>query len=76
MKSATAINDGTGVIETREIRQGTALSALLHIAVLAAFVFLFRTPFSADIVAAGEGEGGGQGTAIEVGVVSASPARF
>jgi outer membrane biosynthesis protein TonB len=76
MKSATAINDGTGAVETREMRQGTALSALLHIAVLAAFVFLFRSPFSADIVAAGEGEGGGGGTAIEVGVVSASQLGF
>lgn len=59
-----------------EMRGGMAISVVLHLAVLALCVILFRHPFTTEIVAAGEGEGGGQGGAIEVGIVSASQLGF
>lgn len=58
------------------MRGGMGMSMVLHIAVLAACFLFFRHPITTEIVAAGEGEGGGQGGAIEVGVVSASQLGF
>lgn len=56
-------------------RLGAALSALLHLLVLALCVWYFRHPLTTQIVAAGEGEGS-SGNAIEVGVVEASQLGF
>ena len=54
---------------------GTILSAVLHLALLGACVWLFRHPLTTTFVAAGEGEGSGDGV-IEVGTVSASQLGF
>lgn len=54
----------------RDRRSGTLLSAALHAGLLIALFIFFRHPLSTQIVAAGEGEDGGDG-AIEVGVVDA-----
>jgi hypothetical protein len=51
-------------------RQGFVWSAGLHFFLLAVCVVLFRNPLTTQIVAAGEGQLGGEG-AIEVGVVDA-----
>ena len=53
-----------------------ALSMLLHLLVLSACVFVFRQQLTSAFVAAGEGEGGGAGSAIEVGVIAASQLGF
>lgn len=66
----------TGEFAQREFRHGMTLSALFHLLVLAACIYLFRYPLATQIIAAGEGEGGGTGTAIEVGVISASQLGF
>jgi len=47
------------------------LSTAAHLLILIAAALIFRVPWSTEIVAAGEGKGGGQGGAIEVGVVEA-----
>lgn len=52
-------------------RLGTVLSVSLHLAVLVALVWFFRNPLTTTIVAAGEGQNGGEGV-IEVGVVGAA----
>lgn len=52
-------------------RFGTILSASLHVVVLAALVWFFRNPLTTTIVAAGEGQNGGEGV-IEVSVVGAA----
>ena len=52
-----------------------ALSFFAHGLVMLALGLYFRTPFTAEIIAAGEGDGG-QGAVIEVGVVSASQLSF
>jgi hypothetical protein len=52
-----------------------ALSVLAHVAVLLALGWYFRAPLAVELIAAGEGEGG-QGGAIEVGVISASQLSF
>jgi membrane protein involved in colicin uptake len=46
------------------------LSVVLHVALMATCVWLFRHPISTNIVAAGEGQGSGE-SVIEVGVVEA-----
>src|SRR5581483_4122994 len=56
-------------------RLGAALSAVLHLLVLALCAWYFRHPLTTQIVAAGEGEGG-NGQAIEVGVIEASQLGF
>ncbi|HKX26669.1 MAG TPA: hypothetical protein VJ302_03155, partial [Blastocatellia bacterium] len=56
-------------------RFGTILSVVLHLAVAGAFVLFFRQPFSTQIVAAGEGEGSGDGV-IEVGTVEGGQLGF
>ena len=64
-----------GVVSDNQTnRLGALLSALLHLFVLAFCVWYFRQPLTTQIVAAGEGEHGGQ--AIEVGVVEASQLGF
>jgi hypothetical protein len=50
-----------------------ALSLIAHGLMLLALGFYFRTPYAVEIIAAGEG---GQGGAIEVGVVSAAQLSF
>lgn len=60
----------------RELRHGMALSMVLHLLVLFACVFVFRQQLTSAFVAAGEGEGGGAGSAIEVGVIAASQLGF
>jgi hypothetical protein len=47
----------------------------MHVALLGVCVWLFRNPITTTIVAAGEGQGSGQGV-IEVGVVEASQLGF
>ncbi|MEP7270420.1 MAG: TonB C-terminal domain-containing protein [Acidobacteriota bacterium] len=74
MERAAALR--TGEFAKRELRHGMVLSAVLHLLVLAAVILLFRYPLTTEIVAAGEGDGGGTGTAIEVGVISASQLGF
>ena len=51
-------------------RWGTILSVALHGAMIVALVIFFRHPLTTQIVAAGEGQGNGEGV-IEVGVVDA-----
>jgi TonB C terminal len=59
-------------MEKTRLHLGFFLSAGAHVLALALGVWLFRAPWVTQIVAAGEGEGGGQGGAIEVGLVAAS----
>ncbi len=47
----------------------------MHVALLAVCAFIFRNPITTSIVAAGEGQGSGEGV-IEVGVVEASQLGF
>jgi hypothetical protein len=56
-------------------RFGTVLSVVMHVALLGVCVWLFRNPITTTIVAAGEGQGSGEGV-IEVGVVEASQLGF
>lgn len=56
-------------------RFGTVLSVVMHVAILGVCVWLFRNPITTTIVAAGEGQGSGEGV-IEVGVVEASQLGF
>jgi hypothetical protein len=63
------------VTDKQTTRLGAALSALLHLLVLGLCAWYFRHPLTTQIVAAGEGEGG-EGKAIEVGVVEASQLGF
>lgn len=56
-------------------RNGAILSAALHLALLALVAYVFRNPLSTQIVAAGEGQGG-EGGAIEVGIVDAGQLSF
>lgn len=70
------IKGGGDPLEQREMRQGMALSVGMHLILLAACILLFRYPVTSEMVAAGEGEGGGQGGAIEVGVISSSQLGF
>jgi TonB C terminal len=51
-------------------RSGAIFSVVMHVALMAACVWMFRQPISTDIVAAGEGQNGGE-SVIEVGVVEA-----
>ena len=51
-------------------RSGAIFSLALHVALLAACVWLFRNPLSTEIVASGEGQGAGE-SVIEVGTVEA-----
>jgi len=74
MELTTALK--TGDTAQRELRHGMALSMLLHLFVLLACVFVFRQQLTSAFVAAGEGEGGGTGGAIEVGVIAASQLGF
>jgi hypothetical protein len=60
----------------QRLRLGIALSSILHLLLLVVGVLLFRGPLSTQIVVAGEGQGTGQGGAIEVGVVEASQLGF
>ena len=63
-------------LNRHELRQGVALSTIVHVLTFAAFIFLFRSPFTTEFVAAGAGDGTGSGGAIEVGVVAASELGF
>lgn len=54
----------------RDRRSGAILSGALHVGLLILFVVAFRHPLSTQIVAAGEGQEGGDG-AIEVGLIDA-----
>ncbi len=56
-------------------RFGTILSASLHVVILALLAWFFRNPLTTTIVAAGEGQGSGEGV-IEVGVVEAGQLGF
>ncbi|MGH9832254.1 MAG: TonB C-terminal domain-containing protein [Blastocatellia bacterium] len=56
-------------------RFGTVLSVVMHVAILGVCVWLLRNPITTTIVAAGEGQGSGEGV-IEVGVVEASQLGF
>jgi membrane protein involved in colicin uptake len=53
-----------------DLRSGAIFSTVLHLALMAACVFIFRQPLTTEIVAAGEGQGSGE-SVIEVGVVEA-----
>lgn len=63
-------------LNRHELKQGVALSAIAHVLTFAAFIFLFKAPFTREFVAAGAGDGTGSGGAIEVGVVAASELGF
>ena len=63
-------------LNPNDLRQGVALSAMMHVLAFAAFVLLVRLPFAREFVAAGAGDGPGTGGAIEVGVVAASELGF
>mgnify|MGYP000140192236 CR=1 FL=1 len=56
-------------------RTGTILSIVMHAVLLLVCVWLFRNPLTTTIVAAGEGQGSGEGV-IEVGTISASQLGF
>lgn len=56
-------------------RFGTILSTSLHVVILALLAWFFRNPLTTTIVAAGEGQGSGEGV-IEVGVVEAGQLGF
>ncbi|MBO0719585.1 MAG: TonB C-terminal domain-containing protein [Blastocatellia bacterium] len=51
-------------------RSGAIFSLVLHVALVAACVWVFRNPISTMIVAAGEGQGSGE-SVIEVGTIEA-----
>jgi outer membrane biosynthesis protein TonB len=55
----------------QRLRLGALLSITAHLLILLTAAFIFRVPWNTEIVAAGEGKGGGQGGAIEVGIVEA-----
>src|SRR4029453_2223615 len=55
----------------QRLRFGALLSITAHLLILLTAAILFRVPWSTEIVAAGEGKGGGQGGAIEVGIIEA-----
>ena len=69
---ATAVTGNSGKRWSDKLRW-YALSLLAHTIILLALGLYFRTPFAAEIIAAGDG---GQGGAIEVGVISASQLSF
>jgi hypothetical protein len=58
-----------------DLRSGAILSVAMHVALLGVCIWLFRNPITTTIVAAGEGQGSGEGV-IEVGVVEASQLGF
>jgi hypothetical protein len=58
-----------------DLRSGTALSIVMHVALLTLGAWYFRNPLATTIVAAGEGQGSGEGV-IEVGVVDAGQLGF
>jgi outer membrane biosynthesis protein TonB len=64
-------------IETRKtwFRPEAMLSVVMHVAVLGACAWYFRNPLTTTIVAAGEGQGSGEGV-IEVGTVEARALGF
>jgi TonB C terminal len=51
------------------------LSAVMHVALLGVCVWYFRNPLTTDIIAAGEGQGGGE-SVIEVGTVDGKTLGF
>ena len=63
-------------LNRNDLRQGVALSTVMHVLAVVAFIFLLRAPFTHEFVAAGAGDGTGSGGAIEVGVVAASELGF
>ncbi len=62
--------------EKQRLRLAVILSSALHLLLLVTAILLFRGPLNPHIVAAGEGQGGGQGNVIEVGVIAASQLGF
>ena len=60
----------------KDLRNGMVLSSVLHLLVFTLTIIAFRYSPKGAFIAAGEGAGGGRGTAIEVGVVSASQLGF
>jgi TonB C terminal len=67
-RGAAATNEANGA-------RWYAFSVIAHVIVLLALGLYFRSPYTAEIIAADEGDGG-EGGAIEVGVVSASQLSF
>lgn len=60
----------------RRLRLGIVLSSAAHLLLLALAFVLLRAPLGTQIVAAGEGQGDAQSSAIEVGVVDARQLGF
>jgi hypothetical protein len=54
---------------------GTALSVVMHVVLLGACAWYFKNPITVNIIAAGEGEGGGE-NAIEVSTVDGKALGF